>query len=478
MKRAISTLVLLAVLLVAAITLTGCSGGSGVSGTQAAGANVTFHVTWPASATSSVVSAKLLPAAARSYVISIYDTSLTTPVAVQVINFPATAATFTGLPVGTLTVVVKAYATTVTLPVSGSLVPLASVTQILQTQPGNANNPPAINLVSTIDHIVVTPPASVPVSGGAITLSSGGAATAPLVATPVDANGNPVTVSAGQIQWTSSNKAAASVDAKTGVVTPATLPAGTKFLAATITATDPESKKTGTIGVVVTSLTQTTASATITVKNPPPGTKSLVVTLTASGASASQQVGPVVWTTPTSPSTTTQQLAVPFTQITTASDPQTFNVAITAYATASGTGLVTGTGSGAVIVSGGTGAATVDLGGSADTLKIKPTTSVDLTKLIQAGPGNNPPGSVVALEVDLYNGSGGLIGAIDPTSATVKWSPATGSVLTVTDGVLTAGTSIGGPVTVTVQDLLTGKSAQLTGVTVLSNQGSASGTVN
>ncbi|HEY3330696.1 MAG TPA: hypothetical protein VGK19_11780 [Capsulimonadaceae bacterium] len=467
--------------------LGGCAGSGGSGGTSATSkglAKVTFRIAWPVATTSSVASPKLLPAAAKSYVISIYDTDPATPVAQQVINFPATTATFTGLPVGTLTVVIKAYAVPVTLPVAGSLVPLASVTQILQTQPGDNNSPPAINLVSTIDHIIVSPPVGLSVSGGSLFLKSGSAPTGPLIATPVDGTPaqNPVTVSTGQIKWSSSNTGAASVDANTGVIMPATLPVGTTVASTIITATDPESHKTGTIGVTVQTLTSPTSSVTFTISNPPPGTKSVIVAVTAAGTATVQQVGPVTWPTPATPATSPGQITVTFAQLNLTASPQTFAVKVTAYGTASGTGTPLGVNAtgGTLVVSGATASDSCDMAGNLYSLKVKPASPTNLAQLIQSGPGGVPPGSVVPLEVDLYDKNNVFVTAIDSSNATIKWSPtgAASSVISVSDGVLTAGTTIGGPLTITGQDYVSGKTGTLTGVSVVSNQGSATGTVN
>ncbi len=473
MKRLIALIFAVAMLPV----LAGCgSGGSGAA-TPHGSANITFQVKWP-SAASLVAGPKLIPAAVKSYVISIFDQSPTVPVAQQVINFPATTASFTGLPVGTLTVVVKAYAVPVTLPVSGSLVPLATVTQSLVTQPGNNNTPPPLNLVSVIDHINVSPPASIPVTGGSISLISGDPAIPALVATPVDGSGNAVTINAGQIVWTSSNTSAATVNPSTGIVTPAKLVAGTTVASTTITATDPESKKTGTIGVIVTSSAFVTSTATITVNNPPPGTKSVVVALTPTGGSTAQQVGPITWQTPTAPAVTPGHLDVAFSQVNTPVNPQAFTVKVTAYANTTGTGtpLAVLSKASALTITSGTGTGAVDLAGKTYTLKVKASdATVDMTQLIQS-----PPASAVLLEVDLYDSGGTFVSAIDGSNATVKWSPATGSstVFTASDGTLTVGTTVGGPFTVAAQDYLTGITGSLSSVKVISNQGTATGTVN
>lgn len=243
--------------------LAGCNGGGNgaAAPTRPASAAVTIH--WPAAAAFT----RLIPAAAQSIKVALSDGNGFA--ASQTVNRPAAGTTstltFVNLPVGTLSVTATAY------PQSGAAgTPLASGVSSVATTAGQQATL-SLTMASTIDRLEITSPG--------LSLPAGG--TLQLTATPKDAAGNTVLVSAGNLGWTSSS-AAATVGQATGLVTGVS--AGTAIL----TVTESESQLSASVTVTVTAgNTAPTASFTVT---PASGTTATNFTFDASGSNDTQDV--------------------------------------------------------------------------------------------------------------------------------------------------------------------------------------------
>lgn len=220
--------------------LTGC--GSGPSGTTSVpvgpgadgpgasvpsrSGSVTFNVHWP-------TPSRLIPVASNSikFVVNVSPSPLSQALAGIVINRPQTSATLSNLQVGTLYVTATAY------PQAGAQgVPQATAQSPIQVTQG-ATATISISMVSTIDHIDITPATPSLVVGQ----------TTMLVATPRDINGNVVVVAPTNLQFLSDAPNIVSVDNIGPQVTIVAHSVGT----ANIRVLETESQKTGMIPVVV-----------------------------------------------------------------------------------------------------------------------------------------------------------------------------------------------------------------------------------
>ena len=215
---------------------TGC-GGKGHRYHEAKG-QIRFTVTWPTSAGSRVI-----PTSAQSLVVKIKQGS--TLLTSQTIVRPTTTATFSELPIGTLSVVVEAYAT-----VDGTGTMLASATAPATISDGTTTSID-VTLASLIDHLEISPS---PLTLGA--LQSGA-----ITVTAKDAGGSIVLVSPSSLSFSSSNASVISVDS-TGLVT-----AGGSIGSATVTVSEADSGKTANLSVtVVPTVTLTPVARTLVVR--------------------------------------------------------------------------------------------------------------------------------------------------------------------------------------------------------------------
>jgi hypothetical protein len=227
-----------------AVTLMAGCGSSGSSGSSSAGSSATrsgkatLTITWPQRTTAGT---KLIPLASNSIVVTFLQSGQT--VATQTVARPtsgdATTVTFNSLPLGALTVQVNAYPST-----NGTGTAQASAAADVTINASQVT-PVGITLVSTIDHLTLSPTSPTTTVGG----------TVPLSLAAVDANSSIVLTAPSKITWTSSAPAIATVDA-TGKVT------GVALGTAAITATETESGKTVTVTVTVSTSTSPTPTPT------------------------------------------------------------------------------------------------------------------------------------------------------------------------------------------------------------------------
>jgi TolB protein len=203
--------------------LAGCGGDAQHATVQRGRVSFTIH--WPSRS-------RLIPAAANSIKVVLTDAATSNSVASQVAARPTTGSqsiiTFNGLAPGSLHADLGAYPST---DGSGTAQAHASV-QPVTIQSGQTTTVP-VTLTSTIASIVLTPATSQLAPGASLTVT----------ATAYDGAGSVVLTTPSLIQWTSSNTAAATVQA--GVIT------GVGGGTAQITATDPESGKSGSATVTV-----------------------------------------------------------------------------------------------------------------------------------------------------------------------------------------------------------------------------------
>ena len=234
----------------APLLLTGC-GGSGASQFLAAapaadpGGQARVSIIWPPSAPAgSALTAHAIPAASNSIRIALVDPfNPSGPINAQVLTRPAATATFTGLPVRALTVLVTAFAST-----DGSGLVLASASGTLNVVSGTTATL-TISLGSVVDHLTTTYNApDIMASDGGVTLGVAG----------YNLAGDLIPLTPGQLTWATSAASKVTVSAA-GVIAQAG--AG----AATITVTDTESGKTLDIPVLGMTFTVVPASATMSV---------------------------------------------------------------------------------------------------------------------------------------------------------------------------------------------------------------------
>jgi hypothetical protein len=198
------------------VLLAGCGGGSTPTGTTQAGATgrAVLTVTWP-------TRSRLVPAASNSIRVVVKQGSV--PVEQRLLPRPAgggmTTASFDALPVGALNIGATAYPGA-----DGSGVAQATVTAPLAIQAGQTTSF-ALTMASTIDHLELTANSQLYV----------GDTVQPLIVAK-DSAGAVVLLSAGKLQWQSTDTAVATVDSS-GLVT------GPKAGTASISVTDTESQK-------------------------------------------------------------------------------------------------------------------------------------------------------------------------------------------------------------------------------------------
>lgn len=214
--------------------LAGCGGGgsapnlaaSGLSG----GGRALVHLQWPSRS-------RLVPQASNSVVLTIKkgDASLGSRTLTRPDGDGAVVSTaeFTNLPVGTFTLKATAYPNA-----DGTGTAQATASQDLTITDGQTASP-TITMASTIDHIVVTAE-----NGTTGILLGHTTHTSQLIATPKDAAGNTVLTTAANLSWQSSDTNKVTINSS-GLAT------GVAYGGATITATDSEHGKSGTLDLCV-----------------------------------------------------------------------------------------------------------------------------------------------------------------------------------------------------------------------------------
>ena len=212
--------------------LAGCGGNGGSvvgSSTSNGTGRAALTIAWP-------TRTRLIPSAANSIAVVIQQG--TTTAATQIVTRPAAGGTstvnFPVLPTGALSVTATAY-------------PNADATRAAQAAASlpllvtaNQTTRFSLTMSSTIDHLDIT----------AVSASVGVGATLAITATAKDAAGAVVLLTPAKLQRLSDNVASATVDAS-GIVT------GVAIGSANIRVTDPESGKSGLVGVTVTKSVQT-----------------------------------------------------------------------------------------------------------------------------------------------------------------------------------------------------------------------------
>jgi YVTN family beta-propeller protein len=236
--------------------LGGCSGG-GNNATLGGGSagQATLTIKWPAPT-------RLIPLAANCILVHFAGPNgfLATQEADRPYNGGTSTLTFNQLPLHPLTVTATAYPS-----IGAQGVAQARATVPLTPRAG-VNTPLNLTMLSTIDHVTVNPASASVIEG----------ATTPFSATAYDAAGNIVLVGASNMIWSSANTAIATVNASSGVAT------GVAAGSTTITATESESGKAG--------------SVALTVTPPPPGT--ILATVPLSGGLATGGSGQVIAVNP------------------------------------------------------------------------------------------------------------------------------------------------------------------------------------
>ena len=222
-------------LTLAALALAGCGGSGGPSASKAGGGTggVSLSIQWPAR------TARFIPAAANSIVVNFVQGSQVVASTNPPIVRPASTYTLNGIPVGTYSVQVAAYASTTgagtvlaSTTLSGVVIAYNQVTQM-----------PQMTMATTIHKVSVSP----------ATTSVSALNDVTLTATATDASGNVVLVAPSVWKWTSSSAPQATVTASGTDNTAAVIGAATGGV--TVTASDgedPSNPVSGTAGVTVT----------------------------------------------------------------------------------------------------------------------------------------------------------------------------------------------------------------------------------
>ena len=400
----------------------GCGGGGGKKSSPSASSSASASLTsatgrakltikWPAPSTT-----RLVPDLSNSIVVEILRGTDRTVFAAKIVARPddvsvPSVVTFDSLPVETLTLRASAHPN----PDGTGTAQAASETPLLIAD-GQETNFGTLTMGTTIDTITAAPPAN----GGTVLAGSGGQQ---WTATAKDAAGNIVLVSLDKQLWESSDTSVATVDPKTGVVTPSAV--NTTSGTTVIKETDTESGKSGTASLTVSPV----GSIVVTVPTISAAAKSVLVT----AGSASKLLPRVNGETSLS-ATFASQI------------PGSYPITAAAYATTDGTGVAVSKGS-----------ATTTIGASGGDVSV----SVPLVSEI-SGLSISPNAVTLALNttqpftVQAVNAAGETV----PTVASqFTWASDAAAVVSIdaASGLAKANTT--GTATLTVREVESGKSA-------------------